>query len=329
MKKKYLNLTRIMAIVLLFSSSCAERYEYSLPEAKTNLQNDAIFRSMGPHIVGLNLYFVYAMALGFDKGTLVSAQVEASIAGAPGTYLENKSYFTNTGGIDQGIVVADPSVTNGNITEVSFTKDTCAAALRYYYIIPEEARGKTVSFTFSAIASTGETVSYKLGPYTIAKMDMKLDITMSDNNLLYFSIADMKAYNAAEAAANAGNIDLVYLHRSITGILFGHALVAPAANAEYLPGITLPAGVNKNTKIQKMFALRDRHLARDRWGEFVDDIDFEKLNISGAPNYSINLLAEYGLWVETEDGKYRAYIYVNAINNTAKTMRISLKRYTM
>lgn len=329
MEKKYMSLAMLLAVIILFSNGCAERYEYSLPEAKTFLQNDAIYRSMGPHIVGLDLYFVYAMALGPDQGTITSAQVEASIPGAAGTYLEHRSFYTDQGGTDRGIVVANPSVTTGALTEVVFTKDTCAAALRYYYIIPEEARGKSVSFTFTATASTGENVSYKLGPYSIAKMDMKLDITLSDNNLQYFSIADMQAYNAADAAAKSGNIDLVYLYRAISGISFGHAMVSPAADPQFLPGITLPGGVINNTRIQKTYALRDRHLARDRWAEFVDDLDFEKLNISSAANYSINLLAEYGLWVETADGKYRAYVYVNAINNSAKTMRISIKRYTM
>jgi hypothetical protein len=97
------------------------------------------------------------MALGFDAGKLTSAQVEATIPGAAGTYLEHRSYYTNSSGDDIGIVVGNPSVTNGGRTEVTFTKDTCAAALRYYYIIPEEARGKSVTFTFSAKASTGET----------------------------------------------------------------------------------------------------------------------------------------------------------------------------
>jgi hypothetical protein len=47
----------------------------------------------------------------------------------------------------------------------------------------------------------------------------------------------------------------------------------------------------------------------------VDDLDFEKLNISDAPNWALNLRAESGAWVETADGKYRAYIYVNSVNN--------------
>jgi len=168
-----------------------------------------------------------------------------------------------------------------------------------------------------------------MGPYTIGKVELKLDIALSDNDICYISIADIMAFNAADAATHANNIDLVYLYRSISGITFSHALVAPASNLDFLPGITLPAGVNKNAKVLKVWGLRDQHLARDRWGEYVDDVDFEELDIANAPSYALNLKKENGIWLETADGKYRAFIYVNAVNNSAKTMTISVKRYTL
>lgn len=327
MQRKYFNLIWVMAFVMLFAA-CQED-EFALPEAKTQLQNDCIKRTIGPNVVGLDLEFVYAAALGFEKGKITSMQVEATIPGATGTYMEHRSFSTNSSGNDVPVEVGNPSVTTGGKTEVTFTRDTVAAALRYYYMIPEEARGQTVSFTFSAKASTGETVTYKMGPYTIAKMDMKRNIVLSDNNLAYFSIADMTAYNAADAAANAAKIDLVYLHRAITGITFNHALVAPAAPADYRPDITLPNGVNNNVKISRTWALRDKQLSNLQYGIYVDDLDLQQLNIADAPNWALNLRAESGAWVETADGKYRAYIYVNSVNNGAKTMTISIKRYTV
>jgi hypothetical protein len=330
MQKINLKITWLMAIVILISFGCEDDLEYKVPEAKTILQNDVIKRTyIGPYIVGLDIQFAYAMALGPNEGKLISAHVDASIPGAEGTYLENKSFYTDNGGNDVGIEVGNPSVTSGGRTEVVFTRDTCAATLRYYYVIPEEARGKSVSFTFNASASTGETVSFNMGPYNIAKTEMKRDIVLSDDNLLFFSVADMQAYSATEAATIADKIDLVYLYRPISGISFNHSLVAPAANSEFLPDITLPSGVNSNTKIQKTWGLRDQHLARDRWGEFVDDIDFESIDLSEASNYALNLRNENGIWGETEDGKYRAFIYVNAVNNSAKTMTVSIKRYTL
>lgn len=326
MQLKYYSLLILLPAILF--TSCQEE-EYALPAAKTNFQNDCIKRSLGPNVVGLNIEFVYAMALGCDAGEILSAQVEATIAGATGTYLEHRSFYTSSGGADIPVVIGNPSVTSGTKTEVVFTADTCAAALRYFYIIPEEARGKSVSFTFSAKASTGETVSYKMGPYVIAKMDMKRDIILSDNNLCYLSVADMAVYNAANASANAAKIDLVYLYRAITGVTFAHALVSPGSNPEYLPGITLPTGVTNTTKFIKVYGLRDQHLARLQYGIYVDDIDFGKLNFSEATDYGINLKVESGAWVETADGKYRAYIFVNKVDNNNKQMTISIKRLQM
>jgi hypothetical protein len=324
MQNKYFGLILLMVVVIFFSS-CKDK-EYAIPLPKTGLNNDCIKRSLGPNIVGMNIEFTYAMALPKITGKLVSAQVEATIAGATGTYLENKSYYTNGSGVDVGIVVGTPSVTTATKTEVTFSKDTCASTLRYFYYIPEEARGKSVSFTFSAKSSDGESVSYTMGPYVISKMDMKLDLVLSDNNNSYLSIADMAVYNSAGAVANADKIDLVYLYRAITGITFLHALVSPAANPDYLPGVTLPAGVNKSTKVSKAWALRDFNLARLQYGIYIDDLDFQVVDLKDAPNYAINTKAEAGVWVETADGKYRAYVYVNKVDNTAKTMTVSIKR---
>lgn len=325
MQLKYYSLL-LLTFAVIFFTACQDE-EYSLPTLEGGLHNDCIKRTLGPNVVGLNLEFAYAMALPKAEGKIVSAQVEASIAGGPATYMEYRSFSTNSSGVDVPVTIGSPSVTSATKTEVVFTKDTCAATLRYYYIIPEEARGKTVKFTFSAKASNGQTVTYEMGPYTVAKMDMKLDLVVSDNNNSYISIADMAVYNAATAATKAANIDLVYLYRTYTTATFNHALVAPAANPDYKPGITLPAGVSNSAKIWKVWALRDQHLARLQYGIYIDDVDFQELDFSGAPDYAINLRAEAGTWVETADGKYRAYIYINKIDNTKKEMTISIKRY--
>jgi hypothetical protein len=315
----------LTAVALL--SSCKEE-EYAIPTLPQELQNDVIKRTLGPNLVGLDLEFAYAMAIPKSMGKLVSAQVEATIGGAENTYLENKSYYTNSSGDDIGIEIGAKSVTDGGKTTVTFTKDTMAATLRYFYRIPASAKGKEVSFKFSATASNGQNVSYNMGPYKIAEMDMVLDLDVKDSSAAYISIEDMAVYNPTQAAANAAKIDLVYLYRVIPGITFTHGLVAPSAST-YLPGVTLPAGVNRSAKIQKVWALRDFHLARLQYGVYIDDLDFQKLDLSTAVDYAINLRAEAGTWVETADGKYRAYIYVNSVNNGGKSAKISIKRYTM
>lgn len=328
MKSKYIYLLPGIFLIWILIVAC-EDDKYEVPPINRAFQNDVIKRTLGPNLVNNNIEFAYAMALPADMGTIVSAQVVASIPGAVGTFLEHRAFSTDGGGNDKPVQIADPSSTEGNLTTVTFTRDTFAVTLRYFYRIPEEARGQNVSFTFSATDSNGETVSMEMGPYTISSLDMVLDRVVTDNTTMYFSISDMAVYTAAEAATIPDKIDLVYVYRA-TPTTFAHALVAPAADPIYLPGITLPAGVNKNTKIIKTLNLRDQHLARLQFGVYVDDVDFQALDTSTASNFATNLRGESGAWVETADGQYRAFIYVNAVATApTRNMRVSMKRMKM
>lgn len=327
MKHKKLSSIPFLLFFLLFLAACKEE-EYAIPTLPQTLQNDVIKRTLGPNLVGQNIEFAYAMAIPKSLGKLTSAQVEASIAGAEATYMDNKSYNTAGNGEDVGVPVGSVSTNAGGKTTVTFTADTIAATLRYFYRIPAAAKGQEVSFTFSANASNGQTVSYKMGPYKIAEMDMVLDLDVKDSSAAYISIEDMAVYNPTQAATNAAKVDLVYLYRSIPNVAFAHGLVAPTAKT-YLPGVTLPSGVSRSAKVRRAWALRDFHLARLQYGIYIDDLDFQQLNLDDAPDFAINLRAESGAWVETADGKYRAYIYVNSINNATKSAKISIKRYTV
>ena len=319
------------AALLYMLSGCVKDKTYSTPVPKDVLQNDVIKRKQGPNIVGDTIDFAYAMAILPSKGKLTTAQVEASIDGATGTYLENKSYYYNSQpGInsDIGIVIGSPSVTTKNKTTVTFTKDTMAATLRYYYIIPEEARGKTVSFTFSATSSNGESVSYKMGPYTISKMDVKRGIVVKDSAQAYISIGDMAVYDSATAATKGASIDLIYLYRTVpTTSTFNHALVAPAADAQYRPGLPMPTGVTNNSQLVKVFNLQDFNLAYLQYGIYIDDVDLRQLDFSTASNFAINVKQEGGVWIQTADKKYRAYVYIKSA--AAKTITICIKRLAM
>ncbi|MBL7815744.1 MAG: DUF4466 family protein [Saprospiraceae bacterium] len=314
-----------VAALLLFIG--CKKEEYALPVAPDVLQNTAIKRTLGPNIVTQTIDFAYAAAILPTKGKLTSIQVEASIAGATGTFLENRSFYTNGSGVDVGVTVGSPSVNEGTKTTVTFTVDTSAATLRYSYVVPEEARGKTVTFTFSAKSSNGETVTTTMGPYTIAKMDMVRLLNVKTDSA-YISIADMKVYDPKTAATNASKIDLVYLYRNITTSTFSHALVSPAADTAYLPNVKMPTGLTNSTKMQKVFNLQDFNLARLQFGIYIDDLDFQQLDLTNAPNYAINLKAEAGVWVQTADNKYKAYIYINSVT-TSGTAVISIKRYAL
>ena len=258
-----------------------------------------------------------------------SIRMASTLAGAAGTYMENRSFYTDQTGTDVGVPVGNPSVTKTTNTTVTFNVDTNAATLRYYYVIPEEARGKTVTITFTARSGDGESVSTVMGPYAIAKMDMKLNMTLTDGKAMYISIGDSTVYNATDAAAHAGSIDLVYLYRNFSTSAFGHALVSPAADTSYLPGVALPGGVNRSTKELKAFNLQDHDLAptEQYGGIFIDDVDFQTIDLSRSPNFAINLKADAGVWCETADGKYRAYIFFNAVG--AGTATVSMKRYAL
>lgn len=316
-----------LMLLALCLGACKEE-EYAIPTASDKLQNDLIKRSLGPNIIGGTIEFAYAAAIVPEKGKLSSMTVEASIAGATGTYLDNRFFNTNSSGADVGTAVGDPSVTNGKTTTVTYTGDFSAATLRYFYKVPEEARGKSISFTFTARASNGETISYQAGPYEVRSMDMVLDLIPKDGTDCYISIADMKVYDAAFAAANPDKIDLVYLYRTPTNVTYLHSLVAPSADPIYLPTFTMPTALKNKTKIVKAFTVRDQQLSRIQYGVFVDDVDLRTKDFTDAPDFAINMKAEGGVWIQTADGRYNAYVYINSVTNTAtvKEMRISIKR---
>ena len=300
----------------------------------TELSNDCIKRSLPvmPNIVGSDIEFTYAMAIPPSLGKLSSAQVTASIAGAQGTYFDPNSYYTNNSGIDIPVLVAAESSTSGGTTSTTFVRDTCAATLRFFYIIPEEARGKEVSFTFSVKASNGQSAEYKMGPYKISKMDMTLRKALTTGENCYISLrADgeaLKIYSKEDIAANgslASQIDLVYNFNSSADLT--HGFFAANAPEAYRPGVSFPSGFSNNTKMIKAFNLQDRQLADLQYTRVVDDLDFQEIDFSRATNNVLKMVTEGGIWVETADGQYRAYIFINSSANNTAT--ISAKRYKM
>lgn len=307
--------------------SCTKDEEYKVPDPISSLTNDVIKRSLGPNIASLPIEFVYAMAIPKSKGKLAYAEVESSIEGATGTYLEHRSYYTNSSGVDIPVTVATPASKDGRTSRVAFSVDTNAAALRYFYVVPDAAKGKEVSFTFKVTGTDGSVATYKMGPYKVTKMDIKRNIAVSNGNLAYVSVENMTAYNATDAATNAAKVDLVYLYRT-TPASFLHGLVSPGSDPVNLSGVTLPAGVNRKSKLQKTFNLQDRNLAQLQFGIYVDEIDFQQIDLKSAPDNATGLRAEAGTWVETQDGKYRAFIFVNSVNANGSAV-ISMLRYPM
>lgn len=323
MKKIYIMMC--LALLATTFTACKDDGDDILP-----INNKCLKRTQGPNIVGNDIYFVYAMAMPYGSGQFQTCTVEASIAGAPETWLEHNSYHTNSSGFDVPVPVGEPSVNDGNLTTVTFNTDTCAASLRYYYRIPEEARGKEVSFRFTATARDGRKVSMKMGPYAVSRQYMKRDITLSKSRC-YISLEDMAAYTLEEARAIPDKIDLIYLWRNKTnqGVEFGHTFAAPAADREWLDDVEVPADMTRDVRMRKEWGIIDGHLTDDPdYGTYIDDIDFETIKLSDMPNYCVNMKEKGGMWIETADGRYRAYLYINSLRSTSGGV-ISIKRYDL
>src|SRR5690554_7027159 len=331
--RQKINYLAVLASLFLIMASC-DQDTVLIGEPVTGLSNDAIKRSLpiAPNLVDGVIEFAYAMAIPEDLGNLSSAQVTASIPGASGTNFDPNSYHTNTSGQDIPVLVASESQTSGTTTTIQFSVDTCAATLRFYYVIPEEARGKDVSFLFSVRASNGQTAEYSMGPYKISTMDMTRDILLTSDDQCYISFRDeseaVVVYSKSELDADpsiASLVDLVYNRHSSSDI--SHALYAADAPESYRPGVIFPSGFSNQTKMIKEYGLRDRQLSDLHYSHFIDDLDFESINMTRSINYVLALKEEAGAWVETSDGEYRAFIYVN--NTGPGEMTISVKQYKM
>ena len=298
------------------------------------LQNDLIKRTVSPLIVGEKIEFAYAA--GCKEGKLKSLQVEASVAGAAGTNFEPYAWHTENG-TDVSKVVATDCKTEGNISSAKII-DSQATTLRFYYVIPEELRGKEVTFTFSSVAENGEQANYKTPAYKVSNMDMKKLIPLSgeDNGARYFSIEDMKAYTKDEVATGnlSAKIDFVYAYAAkktvgSSSYDYKHAFFSTSAEDFYPDNFTLPAGwQKKKTLMDKKLYVWDGQLKDDKNNSiFVDDMDLKAQTFDNSPDYVLDLRAEGSVFMKSADGKYVAYIYINQLDNNKKTAVIGIKRY--
>jgi len=309
-------------IVLVTIISCSE-------DTPSTLRNDYIMKTMAPAIAGETLEFAYAM--GTQSGSLVSATAEVSIAGVPGTGFDAMSYHTDSRGNDVGVTVADTSTVNAISTAV-FSTDTNAATLRYSYIVPSEAKGQAISITFKSESSAGEMASINTPQYRISKMDLVRDVQMSNADIAYFSLETMQAYTEAEVIAQglSDKIDLIYIYEALStdGYIYGHSLVSPGAEEKYLNGRVLPAGFIKNkTKIEKQVFIRDMQLSGEVPATYIDDIDLETLDLTNAADFILGIKTNNSAFVESEDGRYKAYLYFNLAKS--RKLTFGIKRYEM
>lgn len=344
-----------LIILISLFASCSDN-------ESSNVKNDFMKKTASPAIVGETIEFAYAM--GTTSGRLNTAEAVASIPGAQGTGFGLYSYFTArssisyngvnyTGGAEVPVKTVKETNTNGATTTASMMEkvethymnpvvalgagqsDLIAATLRYYYVVPEEARGKEVSLRFTAKSTEGESASYQTPAYKVSKMDMKRLIVMTNSNACYFSITDMKAYTKAEVESQnlSGKIDFVYMYQAqLNGFTYNHAFVSPGTDPKFVAiPANIPSGWTKNnTLMEKRVDVRDAQLKGNIPNVYIDDIDFETLNLSAAVDYVLDCKAEEGAFMKTADGKYAAYIFINSLNtNNGGTMTVSIKRYPL
>ncbi|MCF8381341.1 MAG: DUF4466 family protein [Bacteroidales bacterium] len=308
--------------ILISGISCSD-------ETASSLRDDYIMKTIAPAMVGETLEFAYAM--GALDGVLASVTAEVNIIGAPGTGFNPNSFHVDSRGNDIGVLVADTS-TESNISRAVFSIDTTAATLRFNYVVPEEARGQSVYITFEAESTLGEKVSTTTPKYPVSKMDIKRGIVMTDNDVCFFSIETMKSYTAAEVEAQGltDKIDLMYLYDALNsdGIIYGHALVSPGSDEKYLNSRIIPASFSLNkTRIQKQVFIRDMQLSGTIPANFVDDIDLETLDLSNSLDFILGISNTNSAFIETADGKYRAYLFFNEAKR--RTLTFGIKRLEM
>lgn len=301
-------------------------------DGDSSLKNAFIKYSYSPNIVGEEIEFAYGMAA--LDGKLKDMTVNASIAGSYLTRIDPNSRHTADDGTDVLVKVAGDSYTDGTTTNIEFTVDTVAATLRYYYHIPEEAKGKNVSFRFSCTSTTGESVSYSTPEYYITKMDMEREIVLTDDAKCFFSLEDMKAYTRSDVETMnlSAKIDFIYVYRPEIGVapsFMNHSFVALSDEAG-LMDMNLPDGWTKNrTKLDKRRDVNDGQLKGTPPNVYIDEPDLQEQTFHNAADNAIDLAKDYGAFIETADGKYKGYIYVNNVDNDNKSITISVKRLAM
>ncbi|MDR1154181.1 MAG: DUF4466 family protein [Bacteroidales bacterium] len=350
--KIFRNIASVILPVCVAFASCSD-------DSDPVMKNDFIKKTVSPAIAGQQLEFAYAM--GAVTGTLGTATAQASIAGAPGTGFGEYSYYTTrvalvvgetnyNAGNDVPLKTVSRTSTSGTVSTATMESridevytnpsvpygagmvDMKAATIRYYYVVPEEAQGKEVSFVFSSKSSAGDEASCSTPAYQVSKMDMKRLIDMANGGARYFSIADMAAYTQAEVESGnlSSKIDFAYIYQNgFNGFTYGHVFISPGSDPKYFAQPLIPGGWTKNkTLMEKRVDVRDAQLKGSIPNVFIDDIDFETLDLSAATDFVLNFVNDEGAFMKTADGKYLAYVYVNSVNS-AGTIRVSIKRYPL
>lgn len=80
--------------------------------------------------------------------------------------------------------------------------------------------------------------------------------------------------------------------------------------------------------MEKRANVRDAQLKGEAPNVYIDDVDFQSLDLGAAVDYALTFSKDDGAFMQTANGKYAAYVYVNKIDDSGK-MTVSIKRYPL
>jgi hypothetical protein len=323
-----------------FLTSC-EKDEYE--------QIQYIRKTLGPFIVGESYEFAFSVA-SKDGSVLKDLEIEATYAGASGTMLDTKCYWTDSDGKDGNQEMLQTVSTNGNLTRASVIENyteyeggytSYAVTVRYIYKVPEEARGNKVRFTVRYSSQNGSHLEYSTMEYEVGEVDMVRSVTLTDpaghGGARYFSIADLRAYTLDEvnSLSKSASIDFVYRYNSdnITtpggsSVKLNHAIISPAYGT-YLDSGYMPAQWTKNNTWIEKRKWDDMQLRGAVPNNYVTDLDIRGSEMNGNTFAEYGLAGDFGLLVQTADASYRAYVYIKSVNNNNRSITLGIKRLKM
>lgn len=313
----------LYAVAVAFCSSCSDD--------ESPLRNDLLRKDVGPVLVGNTLEFAYA--IGSTDGTPIKAvEVTASFPGAEGTGIAINSRYTNPdNGEEEEVRIATETSTEGTVSK-AYIVDTVAATIRYFYVVPEVARGSKIKFHFRSITGTGE-ATVQSPEYTVSNVEIFKNLSLSSGERSCFSLETMQSYSVVqvEEMGIAGKIDFIYTYKPTmgSGWSFAHGLVSPSNEKGYLYPVEIPLGAANRTLMEKRYWPDGQLKTSGVPTIYVDEIDLRQAALDGVTAHAYELGQDQGVLVKSHDGKYIAYLYINETSSNLKRMSFAIKRLTL
>ena len=313
----------LYTVTVVFYSSCSDD--------ESPLRNDLLRKDAGPVLVGNTLEFAYA--IGSTDGTSIKAvEITASFPGAEGTGIAMNSRYTNpNNGEEEEVRIATETSTEGTVSK-AYIVDTIAATIRYFYVVPKEAKGNKIRFHFRSITEGGE-ATIQSPEYTVSSVEIFKNLSLSSGERNCFSLETMQSYSVAqvEELGIADKIDFIYTFKSTmgSGWSFAHGLVAPSNEKGYLYPVEIPSGATNRTLMEKRYWPDGQLKTSGVPTIYVDEIDLRQAALDGVTTHAYELGQDQGVLIKSHDQKYIAYLYINETSSNLQRMNFAIKRLTL